>query len=80
MQSWACNHENFDCTCSDNNRYDWLNIQSFQLNFASFRENAAVKLHNELLHLSAYLPAIAASSPIFEGKFGQNIWVAEKIA
>jgi gamma-glutamyl:cysteine ligase YbdK (ATP-grasp superfamily) len=54
-------------------QHGWLNIQSFQLNLASFRENEAVRLHNELLHLCAYLPAISASSPIFEGKLGPNI-------
>ena len=57
----------------DFNQHGWLNIQSFQLNLAAFRENDAVRLHNELAQLSAYLPAIAASSPIVEGRIGSKI-------
>ena len=57
----------------DFNQHGWLNIQSFQLNLASFRENESVRLHNELAHLAAYLPAIAASSPIFEGQLGPYV-------
>ena len=57
----------------DFDQHGWLNIQSFQLNFAAFRENEAIRVHNELAHLCAYLPAIAASSPIFEGKIGPNL-------
>ena len=55
------------------NQHGWLNIQSFQLNLPAFRETEAIRLHNELVHLSAYLPAIAASSPIFEGRIGPRI-------
>jgi len=57
----------------DFNQHGWLNIQSFQLNLASFREDEAVRLHNELVNLLAYLPAIGASSPIFEGRVGSKI-------
>jgi gamma-glutamyl:cysteine ligase YbdK (ATP-grasp superfamily) len=54
-------------------QHGWLNIQSFQLNLPAFREFEAVRMYNELLQLSAYLPAIASSSPIFEGQFGPFI-------
>lgn len=54
------------------NQHGWLNIQSFHLNLP-FREEAdAVQTHNYLANLCAYLPAIAASSPIYEGKSGAD--------
>jgi hypothetical protein len=54
-------------------RHGWLNIQSFQLNLPYSNEANGVLLHNALAYICAYLPAIAASSPIFEGKFGENV-------
>jgi gamma-glutamyl:cysteine ligase YbdK (ATP-grasp superfamily) len=54
-------------------QHGWLNVQSFQLNLPYFHEKDAVLLNNMLAILCAYLPAIAASSPIFEGEFGENI-------
>jgi gamma-glutamyl:cysteine ligase YbdK (ATP-grasp superfamily) len=54
-------------------RHGWLNIQSFQLNLPYSREKDAILLNNMLTILCAYLPAIAASSPIYEGQFGENI-------
>jgi gamma-glutamyl:cysteine ligase YbdK (ATP-grasp superfamily) len=53
-------------------QHGWLNIQSFHLNLPFQKEADAVKMHNQLANLCAYLPAIAASSPIFEGKEGPN--------
>lgn len=53
-------------------RHGWLNIQSFQLNLPYSNEANGVLLHNALAYICAYLPAIAASSPIYEGKFGEN--------
>ena len=35
----------------DFNQHGWLNIQSFQLNLAAFRENDAVRLHLSLIHI-----------------------------
>jgi gamma-glutamyl:cysteine ligase YbdK (ATP-grasp superfamily) len=55
----------------DLNRHGWLNIQSFQLNIPYSNEKSAVFLHNVLAEICAYLPAIAASSPIYEGKLGE---------
>ncbi len=51
-------------------QHGWLNIQSFQLNLPYKGESGAVKLHNALTGILPYLPAIAASSPIYESKIG----------
>jgi len=53
-------------------RHGWLNIQSFQLNLPYSNEQNGILLHNVLANVCAYLPAIAASSPIYEGKFGKD--------
>jgi gamma-glutamyl:cysteine ligase YbdK (ATP-grasp superfamily) len=52
------------------NQHGWLNIQSFQLNIPYSSEENAVLMHNILAEICAYLPAISAASPIYEGKFG----------
>jgi carboxylate-amine ligase len=57
----------------DLNQHGWLNIQSFHLNLPYQKEADAIQIHNHLANLCAYLPAIAASSPIFEGKVGPDI-------
>lgn len=54
-------------------RHGWLNIQSFQLNIPYFDEDKAVLMHNLLASICAYLPAISASSPIYEGKLGSYV-------
>jgi carboxylate-amine ligase len=54
-------------------QHGWLNIQSFHLNLSYSKENQGVLLHNLLAGLCAYLPAISASSPIFEGTVGSNV-------
>jgi len=54
------------------NQHGWLNIQSFHLNLPYQKEADAVQIHNQLANLCAYLPAISASSPIFEGKNGPD--------
>ncbi len=54
------------------NQHGWLNIQSFHLNLSYQKQADGVQTHNYLANLSAYLPAIAASSPIFEGKNGPD--------
>ena len=51
-------------------QHGWLNIQSFQLNLPYRNEKDAIKLHNTLNNILPYLPALAASSPIFETKKG----------
>jgi gamma-glutamyl:cysteine ligase YbdK (ATP-grasp superfamily) len=54
-------------------RHGWLNIQSFQLNLSYSDEKDGVLLHNLLANICPCLPAIAASSPIYEGRFGGKI-------
>jgi len=54
-------------------RHGWLNIQSFQLNLPYSNEESGILLHNMLTNVCAYLPAIAATSPIYEGKFGESV-------
>jgi gamma-glutamyl:cysteine ligase YbdK (ATP-grasp superfamily) len=54
-------------------RHGWLNIQSYQLNLPYSNEENGILLCNLLANICAYLPAIAASSPIYEGKFGENV-------
>jgi gamma-glutamyl:cysteine ligase YbdK (ATP-grasp superfamily) len=55
------------------NQHGWLNIQSFHLNLPYQKEVDGIILHNLLANICPYLPAIAASSPIYEGTFGKNI-------
>jgi gamma-glutamyl:cysteine ligase YbdK (ATP-grasp superfamily) len=55
------------------NQHGWLNIQSFHLNLPYQKQGDAIQMHNYLANLCAYLPAIAASSPIFEGKSGPDV-------
>jgi len=55
------------------NQHGWLNIQSFQLNLPFKNEHEAVRLYNALANLLPYLPAIAASSPIYESKIGDYV-------
>ena len=57
----------------DLKRHGWLNIQSFQLNLPYSNEENSILLHSLLANLCAYLPAVAASSCIYEGRFGENI-------
>lgn len=54
-------------------QHGWLNIQSFHLNLPYFDEEKAVLTHNILANVCAYLPAISASSPIYEGRFGDYV-------
>jgi len=54
-------------------QHGWLNIQSFHLNLPYSNENTGVLLYNLLAEVCAYLPAISASSPIFEGRMGPYV-------
>ncbi|MEM2466656.1 MAG: glutamate-cysteine ligase family protein [Candidatus Bathyarchaeia archaeon] len=54
-------------------QHGWLNIQSFQLNIPYACEAKAVQMHNLLANVCAYLPAVSASSPIFEGRLGDYV-------
>ncbi len=55
------------------NQHGWLNIQSFQLNLPYRTEREAVRLYNALTNVLPYLPAVAASSPIYESKIGDYV-------
>jgi gamma-glutamyl:cysteine ligase YbdK (ATP-grasp superfamily) len=55
------------------NQHGWLNIQSFHLNLPYRKEADGIQTHNLLANLCAYLPAITASSPIYEGKAGPDV-------
>jgi gamma-glutamyl:cysteine ligase YbdK (ATP-grasp superfamily) len=54
-------------------RHGWLNIQSYQLNLPYSDEKSGIQLHNLLASICPYLPTIAASSPIYESKMGENV-------
>jgi gamma-glutamyl:cysteine ligase YbdK (ATP-grasp superfamily) len=54
-------------------RHGWLNIQSYQLNLPYSDERSGVLLHNFIANIIPYLPAITASSPIYEGRFGECV-------
>ncbi len=51
-------------------QHGWLNIQSYQLNLPYGDERETVKLHNILANILPYLPALSASSPIYESRIG----------
>jgi gamma-glutamyl:cysteine ligase YbdK (ATP-grasp superfamily) len=55
------------------NQHGWLNIQSFHLNLPYQKEADGIQMHNLLANLCTYLPAITASSPIYEGKNGPDV-------
>jgi len=52
-------------------QHGWLNIQSFQLNLSYRNECEAVKLYNILAKVIPYIPAISASSPVYESGLGE---------
>jgi gamma-glutamyl:cysteine ligase YbdK (ATP-grasp superfamily) len=66
-------------------QHGWLNIQSFQLNLSYGNEEDAIRLHNCLANLLPYLPAISASSPVYEAEVSEYIdnrlrfyWINQK--
>ena len=54
-------------------KHGWLNIQSYQLNLPYSDETSGILLHNLLANICPYLPAVAASSPIYEGRVGEDV-------
>lgn len=54
-------------------QHGWLNIQSFHLNLPFAKETDAVLQHNILANICPYLPAVAASSPIYESALHENV-------
>ena len=57
----------------DLKQHGWLNIQSYQLNLPYKNEREAVRLYNALANVLPYLPAVAASSPIYESRIGEHV-------
>jgi len=51
-------------------QHGWLNIQGYQLNLSYGNERNAVELYNTLTTILPYIPAISASSPIYESRIG----------
>jgi gamma-glutamyl:cysteine ligase YbdK (ATP-grasp superfamily) len=67
-------------------QHGWLNIQSFQLNLSYGNEEAAIRLHNSLANVLPYLPAISASSPVYEAKVSEYVnnrlrfyWINQRV-
>lgn len=54
-------------------QHGWLNIQSFQLNLPYSNEKDGVLLHSVLANLCAFLPAVSAASPIYEGRMERHV-------
>jgi glutamate---cysteine ligase / carboxylate-amine ligase len=54
-------------------QHGWLNIQSFHLNLPYQKEADGILMHNLLANICPYLPAVSASSPIYEGKLHENV-------
>lgn len=53
--------------------HGWMNVQSCHINLPFGTEAETVLLHNAICCLLPYLPALAASSPIFDGKLGPAV-------
>ncbi len=57
----------------DIHQHGWLNVQATHVNLPFGSERETMALHNAIACLIPYLPALAASSPIFEGKLGPAV-------
>ncbi len=53
--------------------HGWMNVQSCHVNLPFGTEEETVALHNAIVCLLPYLPALTASSPMFEGSFGPDV-------
>jgi gamma-glutamyl:cysteine ligase YbdK (ATP-grasp superfamily) len=53
--------------------HGWLNVQASHVNLPFGTEEETVALHNAIACLLPYLPALAASSPIVEGRIGPYV-------
>lgn len=53
--------------------HGWLNVQSCHINLPFGTESETVALHNAMACLMPYLPALSASSPIYDGKLGPAV-------
>jgi glutathione synthase/RimK-type ligase-like ATP-grasp enzyme/gamma-glutamyl:cysteine ligase YbdK (ATP-grasp superfamily) len=62
--------------------HGWMNVHAAHLNLPLGREHEGIALHNAAALLVPYLPALAASSPVFDGKLqpyadGRMAWILE---
>ncbi len=72
MQLWKHNYSKiyalynriFDC-----HGHSWANVQSMHLNLPFFDDSEFEKLHAAIRILLPIIPALSASSPIFDGKY-----------
>ncbi len=53
--------------------HGWMNVQSCHINLPFGSEDETVLLHNAIACLLPYLPALAASSPLYGGRLGPNV-------
>lgn len=53
--------------------HGWLNVQASHVNLPFGSEAETVAMHNATACLLPYLPALAASSPIYEGRLGPSV-------
>ncbi|UCF20774.1 MAG: hypothetical protein JSU87_05030 [Gemmatimonadota bacterium] len=53
--------------------HGWLNVQASHVNLPFGSEAETVLLHNATACLLPYLPALAASSPVYEGEIGPSV-------
>lgn len=54
-------------------QHGWVNVQCSHINLPFGTERETVTLHNAIACLLPYLPALSASSPIYEGKIGPSV-------
>ena len=52
--------------------HGWMNVQSCHINLPFGTERETVLLHNAIACLMPYLPALAASSPVYDGRLGAS--------
>jgi len=55
----------------DIHQHGWLNIQCYQLNLPFSNEQEGVILYNQIANILPYLPAVSASSPVYESRIGR---------
>jgi carboxylate-amine ligase len=53
--------------------HGWLNVQASHVNLPFGTEDQTMRLHNAIACLIPYLPALSASSPIYEGRIGPHV-------
>lgn len=54
-------------------QHGWMNLQCSHINLPFGSEAETVALHNAIACLLPYLPALSASSPIYEGRLGPYV-------